>query len=255
MIKELLIYLKLLVLNQNVVNLKGDYMSNATKIIKANNLEQLSVKIEDMDIFSLMRITTKGIYLSRRECFLLMYNHSKKFLDDPRYQESYLPFVIDHAAVNNNLYVLELILNDKDVQMDQKYLDSLLLQSIEHYRIFYYLIKSYTFNESILYEALGLLIKNQRSKSIKLIYKKIDLLFKFAKYDGEKLISTLKKVNYHRRSEKYSHDDKLNFPCFLKKYDKTRYYLKNLSSFEYFMREEELAEYKQLLIQNKVINF
>jgi hypothetical protein len=93
-------------------------MSNANKIIFENDLNELELKIMDLNLLKLMRITKKAIYKSRPICFHFILKYSKKFENREDYQKEYLNPILILGCYNNSLYVLETIFKLKSFNKD-----------------------------------------------------------------------------------------------------------------------------------------
>jgi hypothetical protein len=220
-------------------------MSNANKIIKENDLVQLLEKIETLDLGCLMRITNKGVYKCRKKSFLFMYEYSKKFSNDPQYVSLYIMGVLKHAASNNFLYVLELLINDKDFILTKNHIEELAKNSTHHYRIFNYFINNYSLSKCIYYEAISMNLLREKDK---VDNKKMELIMNSFTFNSNEFLEYLISSQSYQRSNT-TYYDYLSFLDFLKKYDEEKIFLKNTFPFESFMINSEKDEFKKYLIE------
>ena len=233
-------------------------MSNATKIIKANDLIALAEKIETLDLLCLMRITKKSLGLCRKDCFHLIYQYSKKFINDPLYYKDYLLNVFNYAGSNNNLFVLELLLSDKDnnIDIDDKTFNQIIQFNDVHYRILKFLLENKKINDYNFYLTLCKIMLNNYKNSVEVMDKKIKLLTQYMSFDSKKFLLVLKRNQLYRRVEQYNPKrEYYNLFSFLKKYDNEKWFLTRYSFFEPYMNEHEQNSYIQHCLKEKISEF
>ena len=231
-------------------------MSNATKIIKANDLEALSEKIKDLDIVRLMRITKKSINLSRRDCFYLIIEHSKKFLNNENYHKEYIQHVLKQATDCNSLYAIEYIFKQPYFDLNQINFKPILESYYLKTRVAEFYIKNIPNLKSQNIDNYSIILKNIEnhegflSKNIKLV-KVIKDYFGFDFYEFER--------NLHKNKNKY---DKYMIQAGL------TFSVRNLLSFSQtfllfeeteilskYFTEEDKEKFELYRIQNKIEQF
>lgn len=229
-------------------------MSNATQIIKNNDLIALYDKIQNLDMLRLMRITKKSINLSRKDCFVLIFNYSKKFSNDKNYSEEYLVKVFEQAFNSNALYAMYTVFNDPKFNIEDCNLKYILENLNLNERTLKFLIdnvkdfsKINVNNSNIIYNLIsrkdGLSTKNK--KIIKLLTNN----FGFNLKDFHDFLSQ-RKQDCSKFTSIYS------FSCcnlfdFLKNITDKR----NLKIFEDFFTKEDFENYKLYCLKETIKNF
>jgi len=238
-------------------------MSSANKIISANDLSALLIKIETLDLGQLSRITQKGAYRHRKESFFFMYNFSKKHINDKNYMTDYIYDLFRFALNSRYTYIIDLILNDKDLVIDKEVIfdkleksDNVLLKNIEiinqHYPISGKTIA--VILSKILTDGFHL-DEKKLNKQISLIHKNFKALSCFDNFDFSVFESTFNLQNNaikKSRSFYYPIFDKFDFLELLINNDHNNFIIINYPCFTSFSNNVFKEKYYKYVMSHKI---
>jgi hypothetical protein len=249
------------ILIQSIEEIIG-YKMTISQIIKDNNTELLKKSIKEIDLNKISKAAYTAILNCRYDCFYIIHEESKKYLNEYRYQQVYIKNIILAASKYNKIDVLSFIINDEAFNLENDCFFEIIDESWCHYRIIKFLVNNIDFSDDNLYHFITSYLSREIKKDTKNIFhKKINFITQSFNYNEESFYNFLDSNRYFNiinfRSVNYFRTG--NFFDFLEEYDESNYILKKYKEYESFIDSEEkpkyIKKYLKVTLTDKIHSF
>lgn len=227
-----------------------------TRILKENNLEQLSLFIQNKDSYNLKKIIPAVVRTNKLEAYKLVYEIFINIDDELDCTFDFFKDSIFAATEYKSYNVISFIINkmnEHKIHLDSENVMYLFSLVAKHKKMISFLSKYFELRESYIPYIIFRLNNSFNKRTKNTVYKMTDFYISiYGSFPSKELFEIIKKHDsFYRINCSYSNSSDFKFHDYLLKYDKENYIIKKFKAFNLNSNNEIYDFYVEL---NKKLN-